>query len=61
MNNSLSRASFAHRLAEFGDQTALKSDTESVSYSDLSARVDAFAKTFGDKHALVVAEMFFVR
>jgi acyl-CoA synthetase (AMP-forming)/AMP-acid ligase II len=57
MNNSLNRSCFAHRLAVFGDQTALKSDTESVSYSDLSARVDAFSKTIGDKHSLVVAEM----
>jgi acyl-coenzyme A synthetase/AMP-(fatty) acid ligase len=39
------------------DQTALKLNTESVSYSDLSARVDAFAKTFGVKHSLVLAEM----
>ena len=57
MNNRLNRSGFAHRLAEFGGQTALKTDTGSVSYSDLSTRVDAFAKTFGDKHSLVLAEM----
>lgn len=49
-----SSASFVRRLADFGDDVAITSQTESLTYAQLSDRVDSAAATLGSQRRLIV-------
>lgn len=52
----LAGVSFAAKLAAFGDRTAIRTNNNSVSYTELARRVDDMCHTFGPARRLIALE-----